>query len=79
MATRLYLPQAGGVATLRQTTEGGWALREPDGYIRIFNGDGYLVADRDRSGTGFTVEYEPTPLWELYSNFCTPGSSLPTV
>jgi RHS repeat-associated protein len=71
--TRLYLPQAGGVATLRQTTEGGWALREPDGHIRTFNAEGYLVADRDRCGDGFTVEYEPTPLWELYSNFCTPA------
>jgi RHS repeat-associated protein len=72
--TRLYLPQAGGVATLRQTTEEGWALREPDGHIRTFNAEGYLVADRDRCGNGFTVEYEPTPLWELYENFCTPAT-----
>ena len=80
ISTRLFLPQAGGVGTLRQTTTGGWALRDPDGRIRIFNADGYLVSDRDRFGSGFALEYEATPLWPLYNRLVgavAPGESEP--
>jgi RHS repeat-associated protein len=72
IATQLFLPQAGGASTLRQSTDGGWALRDPDGRVRVFNPDGYLTQDRDRFGSGFTVDYEPTPLWELFQRWCTP-------
>ena len=72
IATQLFLPQAGGTGTLRETTDGGWALRDPDGRIRVFNADGYLISDRDRCGVGFEVAYEPTPLEELFRHACTP-------
>lgn len=73
IATHLFLPQAGGSSTLRRTTDGGWALRDPEGRVRVFNADGYLVQDRDRFGVGFSVMYEPTPLWALFQYWCTPA------
>jgi RHS repeat-associated protein len=67
--TALYLPQAGSVATLARMG-GGWALRDPNGRIRIFDGLGYLTADRDRFGNQFTLDYEPTPLGRLFDAHC---------
>ena len=67
--TALYLPHAGSVATLARTDD-GWALRDPDGRIRIFDELGYLTADRDRSGNQFTLDYEPTPLGRLFDWHC---------
>jgi RHS repeat-associated protein len=72
--TGLYLPSAGGTDTLTRTTDEGWALRSADGRIRMFNAEGYLVDDRDRCSAGFRVEYEPTPLFELFGYFCTPAA-----
>jgi len=66
IGTQLYLPQAGAFGTLTRTIDKGWALRDPDGRIRIFDEDGDLVSDRDRFGNGFTVDSEPTPLFTLY-------------
>lgn len=71
--TKLYLPQSGAYSTIIRTSEGGWAKREPDGRIKVFDADGYLISDRDRLGNGFSIEYEPTPLFELYQAFCGPG------
>lgn len=68
--SRLFLPEAGSTDTIARTTEGGWALRKADGHILTFDKHGYLVNDRDRFGNGFSIEYEPTPLYELYTYFC---------
>lgn len=68
-ATRLYLPQVGSTDTARSLGR-GWAVRSPDGRIRLFNDLGYLVSDRDRFGNGFTIEYEETPLYQLYRRHC---------
>lgn len=69
--TRLFVPQAGSFETLSRTAQNaGWALRTPDGAIRYFDEHGCLTADRDRFGNGFRVEYEATPLFELYQYFC---------
>ena len=45
-------------------------MRSADGAALRFNGAGFLVEQRDRFGNGFTIEYEPTPLWELYTYYC---------
>lgn len=74
--THLYLPHAGAFGTLSRTVDNGWALRDPDGRIRIFDADGDLVSDRDRFGNGFTILYEPTPLFRLYSEFCSEAELL---
>lgn len=74
--TQLYLPHAGAFGTLSRTVDNGWALRDPDGRIRIFDADGDLVSDRDRFGNGFTILYEPTPLFRLYSEFCSEAELL---
>lgn len=66
----LFVPQAGSTDTIASTSDGGWALRRADGHVRLFNAYGYLVSDRDRFGNGFTVEYEPTPLLDLYEYHC---------
>jgi RHS repeat-associated protein len=73
-ATRLYLPQAGSTDTARAMGQ-GWAVRSPDGRIRLFNDLGYLVSDRDRFGNGYTIGYEETPLYLLYRRYC----GVPTV
>jgi RHS repeat-associated protein len=74
--TQLYLPHAGAFGTLSRTVDNGWALRDPDGRIRIFDADGDLVSDRDRFGNGFAILYEPTPLFRLYSEFCSESELL---
>ncbi|MEU7855289.1 RHS repeat-associated core domain-containing protein [Nonomuraea sp. NPDC049141] len=71
-ATTLFLPQAGGARTLRETAQGGWALRGNDGHLWLFDGEGYLTSDRDRFGVGFDLEYEPTPLGALFAFLCDP-------
>lgn len=70
LGTRLYMPEAGRTATLTTTSDGGWAIRSSDGHIRLFTADGYMSEDRDRFGNGFHVDYEATPLWELYKTYC---------
>ena len=72
-ATQAFLPQAGSTDTLAPVSGGGWAVRSADGRVRRFNADGYLVEDRDRCGVGFSIEYEPTPLYDLYRHFCDPA------
>ena len=72
LQTRLFLPQAGSTDTIASAVGGGWALRRKDGSIRYFNSEGYLVNERDRFGNGFAIEYEPTPLYELYRHYCSP-------
>jgi hypothetical protein len=75
MKSQLFLPQAGSTDTIASTTEEGWALRRADGHMLLFNQHGSLISDRDRFGNGFQIEYEPTPLFELYQRYC----SAPTV
>jgi RHS repeat-associated protein len=72
LGTRLYMPQAGYTDTLTTTSDGGWAVRSKDGHIWLFNREGYLIQDRDRFGNGFSVDYEPTLLWRMYTTYCTP-------
>jgi RHS repeat-associated protein len=74
LETRLYLPQAGSTDTVASVAGGGWALRSADGGVRRFNEHGYLVRQRDRFGNGFEVDYEPTPLFDLYDFFCAPAA-----
>ena len=77
-ATKLYLPQAGATETARVLGKsGGWALRAPDGRVRVFDALGYLTADRDRFGNGFTVEYEEAPLYRLYTRYCDASVHVP--
>lgn len=71
--TRLFLPQAGSMDTLRMLSDGpdaGYEVRRPDGSILRFNSEGLVVEDRDRHGNGFTIEYEPTPTKRLFDAFC---------
>lgn len=81
--TAMYVPQAGSSArirTIRAThpdstssctkREMGWLLVQPNGAYRTFNQYGYMTADHDRFGNGVRVEYEPTPLFSLYSRYC---------
>lgn len=74
LQTRLYMPQTGSTDTIANTRDSdgniGWALRQPDGHIRVFNSDGYLTSDRDRFGNGYSIEYEPTPLFDMYKYYC---------
>jgi RHS repeat-associated protein len=72
LGTRLYMPQAGRTETITTTKDGGWAIRSRDGSISLFNREGYLIEDRDRFGNGFHIDYEPTPLWEMYTTYCSP-------
>lgn len=73
LGTYLYMPQAGSTDTITSTVDGGWALRTRDGEIQRFNSIGFLVEQRDRFGNGFVLDYEPTPLWELYTYYCNPA------
>ncbi|MFU8805093.1 MAG: DUF6531 domain-containing protein, partial [Bradymonadaceae bacterium] len=66
---KVFMPQAGSTDTIVHAGD-GWALRRSDGHVQIFNRHGYLTSDRDRFGNGFRVEYEPTPLYQLYSRLC---------
>ncbi|MFZ5470364.1 MAG: Ig-like domain-containing protein [Myxococcota bacterium] len=69
--TGLFLPQAGSTDTVAVVKpQGGWALRRADGSMLLFDADGYLRQDRDRFGNGFTIDYEKTPLGELYAHHC---------
>jgi YD repeat-containing protein len=68
--TGLYMPQAGSTDTVAEAVGGGWALRRANGAILMFNREGYLVQDRDRFGNGFSIDYEPTPLFELFKAYC---------
>jgi RHS repeat-associated protein len=70
----LFMPQAGSTDTISAAAGGGWALRSPDGRVRLFNPLGYLVSDRDRFGNGVTIDYEPTPLGLLYDYYCSPSA-----
>jgi RHS repeat-associated protein len=70
-----YIALHGTADTLEQNST-GWTLRKPDGRILQFNQDGYLTSDRDRFGNGFTVEYEPTPLFTLYRRHCSGSQAL---
>jgi hypothetical protein len=69
IGTRLYLPQAGSVATLAKAVD-GWVMRFPDGRLLEFDTLGCLVADTDRFGNRFTIAWEPTPLGLLFDHFC---------
>lgn len=69
IGTRLYLPQAGSVATLAKAVD-GWMMRFPDGRLLEFDTLGCLVADTDRFGNRFTIAWEPTPLGLLFDHFC---------
>lgn len=73
LGTYLFMPQAGSSDTITSTVDGGWALRSSDGEILRFNPEGFLLEQRDRFGNGFHLEYEPTPLWELYTYSCSPA------
>jgi len=70
IGSRLFMPQAGSTDTITTTIDGGWALRTAAGRILYFNAQGFLVNDRDRFGNGFRIDYENTPLYEMYSHFC---------
>ena len=72
MGSKLFMPQAGSTDTIASTSDGGWALRRPDGHTLFFNQEGYLVEDRDRFRNGFSITYERTPLFQLYEHVCNP-------
>lgn len=57
----------GAFGAASRPLDNGWALRNPDGRIRNSDVDGNLISDRDRFGNGFAVQYEPTPLFQLYT------------
>ena len=69
IGTRLYLPQAGSVATVAKAVA-GWVMRFPDGRLLEFDALGCLVADTDRFGNLFALKWEPTPLGLLFDHFC---------
>ncbi|MCC6332958.1 MAG: hypothetical protein IT380_03100 [Myxococcales bacterium] len=54
-ATGVFLPQAGSMATVKRIGT-GWVVRQPDGHKLFFNHRGYLVADKDRFGSGFRLK-----------------------
>lgn len=68
-AVGLYVPQAGSMATVKRTNT-GWVVRQPDGHKLFFNHRGYLVADKDRFGSGFVLQWELTEAGRLYEALC---------
>ncbi len=70
MGSGLFMPQAGSTDTIARLSDSTWALRTAEGGILHFNNKGYLVSDRDRFGNGFVIEYENTPLFDVYDFYC---------
>jgi RHS repeat-associated protein len=70
--SQLFLPQAGTSATVGRT-QSGWAMRYPDGRVLGFDEAGCLISDSDRFGNAFVIEWERTPLGQLFAYFCSPG------
>lgn len=68
-AVGLYVPQAGSMATVKHTNT-GWVVRQPDGHKLFFDHHGYLVADKDRFGSGFVLQWELTAAGKLYEAIC---------
>ena len=65
----LFYPQAGSSETLRMDGD-SWQLQSLDGRMRLYGEFGYLISDRDRFGNGYSVEYEPTPVYSLLQRYC---------
>ncbi|MBL8911259.1 MAG: RHS repeat protein, partial [Archangium sp.] len=68
-ATGIFMPQAGSTASVRQRS-GGWAMREPDGSVALFDDAGLLVRVQDRFGVGTSLTYDSTAFGRLYDAVC---------
>ena len=73
LQTGLFLPQAGTTDTIAEYGGQGYGLRRATGDWMLFDEDGFLVQDRDRFGNGVSIEYESTPLFDLYLRHCRPS------
>ncbi|MFZ5440742.1 MAG: DUF6531 domain-containing protein [Myxococcota bacterium] len=77
-ATGMFMPPAGTMATIRQAIadpatnpdDAGWILRQPDGSQLQFDRYGYMTADVDRFGNGFTLSYENTAAGIVAEHVC---------
>ncbi len=67
----VFLPQAGSTDTIRpRPSRQGWELRKKDGAIWQFNTYGYATELRDRFGNGVSIDYEFTPLYTVFKEYC---------
>ncbi len=72
----IFYPQAGNGDTL-QLRGTFWELHSPDETRMVFNEQGYLITYRDRFKNGYTIIYEPTPIYRIYQRHCRADSVTP--